>query len=126
MTAVEDYMTAVDESPYRQAENATEEAMFRWPTLTITCSDLHEYHMSREEFSPSLAWVECAYHEMCRTALSFSDVSSNAWIEALYCLQNEAWAAGGSGILLKTTDGGKNWARDKLADNIAANLYAVR
>lgn len=43
-----------------------------------------------------------------------------------YRNQNEAWAAGGSGILLKTTDGGKNWARDKLADNIAANLYAVR
>uniref|UniRef100_J3MHV4 Photosystem II stability/assembly factor n=1 Tax=Oryza brachyantha TaxID=4533 RepID=J3MHV4_ORYBR len=39
---------------------------------------------------------------------------------------DEAWAAGGSGVLLKTTNGGKNWVRDKAADNIAANLYSVK
>ncbi|KAJ6916703.1 photosystem II stability/assembly factor HCF136 [Populus alba x Populus x berolinensis] len=38
----------------------------------------------------------------------------------------EAWAAGGSGILLRTTNGGKTWTRDKAADNIAANLYSVK
>ncbi|KAG2316763.1 hypothetical protein Bca52824_019885 [Brassica carinata] len=38
----------------------------------------------------------------------------------------EAWAAGGSGILLRTRNGGKSWNRDKAADNIAANLYAVK
>eukprot|EP00244_Chara_vulgaris_P014837 TRINITY_DN955_c0_g1_i6.p1 TRINITY_DN955_c0_g1~~TRINITY_DN955_c0_g1_i6.p1 ORF type:complete len:476 (+),score=69.71 TRINITY_DN955_c0_g1_i6:478-1905(+) len=38
----------------------------------------------------------------------------------------QAFAAGGSGILLKTQDGGKTWSRDKTADDIAANLYAVR
>jgi photosystem II stability/assembly factor-like uncharacterized protein len=43
-----------------------------------------------------------------------------------YALQEEAWAAGGSGVLLKTTNGGKNWVRDKAADNIAANLYSVK
>ncbi|GER56128.1 photosystem II stability/assembly factor HCF136 [Striga asiatica] len=43
-----------------------------------------------------------------------------------YRSQEEAWAAGGSGILLKTTDSGKSWSRDKAADNIAANLYSVK
>ncbi|KAL9251608.1 Photosystem II stability/assembly factor HCF136, chloroplastic-like protein [Drosera capensis] len=40
--------------------------------------------------------------------------------------QEEAWAAGGSGVLLRTTNGGKTWTRDKAADNIAANLYSVK
>ncbi|KAL0363801.1 UNVERIFIED_CONTAM: Photosystem II stability/assembly factor, chloroplastic [Sesamum angustifolium] len=43
-----------------------------------------------------------------------------------YRSQDEAWAAGGSGILLKTTNSGKTWIRDKAADNIAANLYSVK
>lgn len=41
-------------------------------------------------------------------------------------MQDEAWAAGGSGILLRTKDGGKSWARDRVADSIAANLYSVK
>lgn len=41
-------------------------------------------------------------------------------------IQDEAWAAGGSGVLLRTNNGGKSWIRDKAADNIAANLYAVK
>ncbi|KAK9115560.1 hypothetical protein Sjap_014507 [Stephania japonica] len=43
-----------------------------------------------------------------------------------YRSKDEAWAAGGSGILLRTTNGGKSWSRDKAADNIAANLYSVK
>jgi photosystem II stability/assembly factor-like uncharacterized protein len=43
-----------------------------------------------------------------------------------YRSKDEAWAAGGSGILLRTLDGGKNWVRDKVADSIAANLYSVK
>ncbi|KAG4979382.1 hypothetical protein JHK85_033340 [Glycine max] len=43
-----------------------------------------------------------------------------------YRSTDEAWAAGGSGILLRTTNGGKSWIRDKAADNIAANLYSVK
>ncbi|XP_043716442.1 photosystem II stability/assembly factor HCF136, chloroplastic isoform X2 [Telopea speciosissima] len=43
-----------------------------------------------------------------------------------YRSKDEAWAAGGSGILLRTTNGGKSWIRDKAADNIAANLYSVK
>ena len=44
----------------------------------------------------------------------------------LFQSQNEAWAAGGSGVLLKTTNGGKSWVRDKAADNIPGNLYSVK
>ncbi|MFS7941503.1 putative photosynthesis system II assembly factor Ycf48/Hcf136-like domain-containing protein [Helianthus anomalus] len=43
-----------------------------------------------------------------------------------YRSKEEAWAAGGSGVLPKTTNIGKSWSRDKAADNIAANLYSVR
>ncbi|XP_021846341.1 photosystem II stability/assembly factor HCF136, chloroplastic [Spinacia oleracea] len=43
-----------------------------------------------------------------------------------YRSQDEAWAAGGSGVLLRSSNGGKSWARDKAADNIAANLYSVK
>lgn len=43
-----------------------------------------------------------------------------------FIIQEEAWAAGGSGVLLRTTNGGKTWTRDKAADNIAANLYSVK
>ncbi|KGN45080.1 photosystem II stability/assembly factor HCF136, chloroplastic [Cucumis sativus] len=43
-----------------------------------------------------------------------------------YRSKEEAWAAGGSGVLLKTTNGGRSWTRDKAADNIAANLYSVK
>ncbi|KAL8138077.1 hypothetical protein V2J09_004078 [Rumex salicifolius] len=43
-----------------------------------------------------------------------------------YRSEEEAWAAGGSGILLRTSNGGKTWIRDKAADNIAANLYSVK
>ncbi|KAK1273592.1 hypothetical protein QJS04_geneDACA019169 [Acorus gramineus] len=43
-----------------------------------------------------------------------------------YRSKDEAWAAGGSGVLLRTTNGGKSWTRDKAADSIAANLYSVK
>ncbi|XP_062230190.1 photosystem II stability/assembly factor HCF136, chloroplastic [Phragmites australis] len=43
-----------------------------------------------------------------------------------YRSQDEAWAAGGSGVLLKTRNGGKSWVRDKAADNIPGNLYSVK
>ena len=48
------------------------------------------------------------------------------WTPYDFAVQEEAWAAGGSGILLRTTNGGKTWTRDKAADNIAANLYSVK
>ncbi|KAJ4877483.1 Photosynthesis system II assembly factor Ycf48/Hcf136-like domain protein [Raphanus sativus] len=44
-------------------------------------------------------------------------------------LQEEAWAVGGSGILLRTRNGGKSLVMEtvrKAADSIVANLYAVK
>lgn len=38
----------------------------------------------------------------------------------------EGYACGGSGTLLFTQDGGKSWKRDKGADGLPANLYAVK
>lgn len=43
-----------------------------------------------------------------------------------YRSQDEVWASGGSGVLLKSTDNGKTWIRNKAADKIAANLYSVK
>ncbi|CAM6129395.1 unnamed protein product [Calypogeia fissa] len=43
-----------------------------------------------------------------------------------YRTPNEAWAVGGSGTLLRSSDGGKSWVRDKAADDIGANLYTVK
>jgi len=39
---------------------------------------------------------------------------------------NEVWAAGGSGSLFRSTDGGNSWQRDKEFDTLAANLYTVK
>lgn len=39
---------------------------------------------------------------------------------------SEGFACGGSGSLFFTEDGGKSWKRDKGADGIPANLYAIK
>ena len=36
------------------------------------------------------------------------------------------WTVGGSGSVFYSTDGGKNWKRDRGTDNVAANLYNVK
>jgi photosystem II stability/assembly factor-like uncharacterized protein len=38
----------------------------------------------------------------------------------------QVWAAGGSGSLFRSTDGGNSWQRDKEFDSLAANLYSVK
>lgn len=38
----------------------------------------------------------------------------------------EAWAAGGSGNLFRSVDGGNTWKRDKAVDRLPANLYEVK
>lgn len=62
--------------------------------------------------------------------IQFFPMNGMGWDDIINCFvnhkQEEAWAAGGSGILLKTTNSGKTWIRDKAADNIAANLYSVK
>eukprot|EP00879_Flechtneria_rotunda_P015382 GHRR01016081.1.p1 GENE.GHRR01016081.1~~GHRR01016081.1.p1 ORF type:complete len:413 (+),score=126.39 GHRR01016081.1:306-1544(+) len=37
-----------------------------------------------------------------------------------------AYACGGSGSLFKSLDGGRSWKRDRSADNVAGNLYAIK
>merc|ERR1711920_245842 len=39
---------------------------------------------------------------------------------------NVGYTCGGSGSLYKTEDGGKTWKRDKSADELAGNLYAIK
>jgi len=36
------------------------------------------------------------------------------------------FAAGGSGTLVKTSDGGRSWKRDRSTDDVAGNLYAIK
>jgi len=36
------------------------------------------------------------------------------------------FAAGGSGTLVKTDDGGRSWKRDRSTDEVAGNLYAIK
>lgn len=36
------------------------------------------------------------------------------------------YAAGGSGTLVKTDDGGRSWKRDRSTDEVAGNLYAIK
>ncbi len=36
------------------------------------------------------------------------------------------FAAGGSGTLVKTNDGGRSWKRDRSTDEVAGNLYAIK
>lgn len=43
-----------------------------------------------------------------------------------YQNDNQLWAVGGSGTLLSSKDKGETWQREKAADELAGNLYAVR
>jgi len=43
-----------------------------------------------------------------------------------YQNEKKMWAVGGSGTLLVSTDGGNSWKRERQADDLAGNLYAVR
>jgi len=37
-----------------------------------------------------------------------------------------AWAVGGGGTIFASTDGGKTWQKDKVADDLPSNLYKVK
>ncbi|MBA0828905.1 hypothetical protein Goarm_013532, partial [Gossypium armourianum] len=70
--------------------------------------------------------LDVGYRSECYKLLLFTLHTSLLHTNRSLIAQEEAWAAGGSGVLLRTTNGGKNWTRDKAADNIAANLYSVK
>jgi len=43
-----------------------------------------------------------------------------------YRNDNEVWAAGGSGSLFKSVDGGHTFQREKQVDDVAGNLYEIK
>eukprot|EP00667_Euglena_gracilis_P011891 EG_transcript_12174 len=47
-------------------------------------------------------------------------------LDVAWRTDNEVWTVGGSGTLIKSSDGGQKWARQRSLDDIAANLYEVR
>jgi photosystem II stability/assembly factor-like uncharacterized protein len=47
-------------------------------------------------------------------------------LDVSYASDDVAFACGGSGSLYKSTDGGSTWKRDRSADDVAGNLYAIK
>ncbi|NDJ25876.1 photosynthesis system II assembly factor Ycf48 [Nostoc sp. B(2019)] len=52
---------------------------------------------------------------------------STSWglLDLAYRTPNEIWIGGGSGNLLRSTDGGKTWEKDREVEEVAANLYKI-
>jgi photosystem II stability/assembly factor-like uncharacterized protein len=52
---------------------------------------------------------------------------STSWglLDLAYRTPNEVWIAGGSGNLLRSTDGGQTWEKDKVVEDIPTNFYRV-
>jgi photosystem II stability/assembly factor-like uncharacterized protein len=46
-------------------------------------------------------------------------------LDLAYRTPNEVWASGGSGTLLRSTDGGATWEQDKTVDQIPSSLFKV-
>ncbi|BAZ28732.1 glycosyl hydrolase BNR repeat-containing protein [Cylindrospermum sp. NIES-4074] len=61
-------------------------------------------------------WLEAEYPEL-----------STSWglLDLAYRTPNEIWVGGGSGNLLRSTDGGKTWEKDRDVEGVAANLYKI-
>jgi photosystem II stability/assembly factor-like uncharacterized protein len=61
-------------------------------------------------------WQEAQYPEL-----------STSWglLDLAYRTPNEIWIGGGSGNLLRSTDGGKTWEKDRAVEEVAANLYKI-
>ncbi|MCC5637123.1 photosynthesis system II assembly factor Ycf48 [Nostoc sp. CHAB 5844] len=61
-------------------------------------------------------WQEALYPEL-----------STSWglLDLAYRTPEEIWIGGGSGNLLRSTDGGKTWEKDRDVEQVAANLYKI-
>jgi photosystem II stability/assembly factor-like uncharacterized protein len=61
-------------------------------------------------------WLEATYPEL-----------STSWglLDLAYRTPQEIWIGGGSGNLLRSTDGGQTWEKDREVEEVAANLYKV-
>lgn len=61
-------------------------------------------------------WLEAEYPEL-----------STSWglLDLAYRTPNEIWVGGGSGNLLRSTDGGNTWEKDRDVEAVAANFYKI-
>ena len=61
-------------------------------------------------------WLEAEYPEL-----------STSWglLDLAYRTPDEIWIGGGSGNLLRSTDGGKTWEKDRDVEEVAANFYKI-
>lgn len=61
-------------------------------------------------------WLEAEYPEL-----------STSWglLDLAFRTPEEAWVTGGSGNLLRSTDGGKTWEKDRAVEDTPANLYKI-
>lgn len=61
-------------------------------------------------------WLDAEYPEF-----------STSWglLDLAYRTPEEIWVSGGSANLLRTTDGGKTWEKDRDVENVPANFYKI-
>lgn len=53
--------------------------------------------------------------------------ASTSWglLDLAYRTPNELWVSGGSGNLLRSSDGGQTWEKDRGVENVPSNLYRI-
>lgn len=61
-------------------------------------------------------WLEVEYPELA---------TSWGLLDLAYRTPDEIWIGGGSGNLLRSTDGGQTWEKDREVEEVAANLYKI-
>ena len=52
---------------------------------------------------------------------------STSWglLDLAYRTPDEIWISGGSGNLMRSTDGGQTWLKDRAVENVPSNLYKI-